>query len=61
MLGADQWAVFDTWREPEEILRLIPVAVAARPGSPSRRATSRCSRSSSFRSHRASSETHRPR
>jgi nicotinate-nucleotide adenylyltransferase len=34
VLGADQWAVFDTWKEPAEILRLIPVAVAARPGQP---------------------------
>jgi nicotinate-nucleotide adenylyltransferase len=34
VLGADQWAVFDTWKEPDEILRLIPVAVAARPGQP---------------------------
>jgi nicotinate-nucleotide adenylyltransferase len=34
VIGADQWAVFDTWKEPEEILRLIPVAVAARPGEP---------------------------
>jgi nicotinate-nucleotide adenylyltransferase len=34
VIGADQWAVFDTWKEPEEILRLIPVAVAARPGQP---------------------------
>jgi nicotinate-nucleotide adenylyltransferase len=34
VVGADQWAVFDTWREPDEILRLIPVAVAARPGQP---------------------------
>jgi nicotinic acid mononucleotide adenylyltransferase len=34
VLGADQWAVFDTWQEPEEILRLIPVAIAARPGQP---------------------------
>lgn len=34
VLGADQWAVFDTWKEPEEILHLIPVAVAARPGQP---------------------------
>jgi nicotinate-nucleotide adenylyltransferase len=34
VLGADQWAVFDTWKEPEEILRLIPVAIAARPGQP---------------------------
>lgn len=34
VIGADQWAVFDTWKEPEEILRLIPVAVARRPGQP---------------------------
>jgi nicotinate-nucleotide adenylyltransferase len=34
VVGADQWADFDTWKEPEEILRLIPVAVAARPGQP---------------------------
>jgi nicotinate-nucleotide adenylyltransferase len=32
VIGADQWAMFDTWREPEEIKRLIPIAVAARPG-----------------------------
>lgn len=34
VIGADQWAAFDTWKEPEEILRLIPVALAARPGRP---------------------------
>jgi nicotinate-nucleotide adenylyltransferase len=34
VIGADQWAVFDTWKDPDEILRLIPVAVAARPGEP---------------------------
>jgi nicotinate-nucleotide adenylyltransferase len=34
VIGADQWAVFDTWKEPEELLRLIPIAVAARPGQP---------------------------
>jgi nicotinate-nucleotide adenylyltransferase len=34
VIGADQWAAFDTWKEPEEILRLIPVAVATRPGQP---------------------------
>jgi nicotinate-nucleotide adenylyltransferase len=32
VIGADQWAAFDTWKEPEEILRLIPLAVATRPG-----------------------------
>lgn len=34
VIGADEWAGFGTWKEPEEILRLIPVAVAARPGEP---------------------------
>jgi nicotinate-nucleotide adenylyltransferase len=34
VVGADQWAVFDTWNEPDEIRRLIPIAVAARPGQP---------------------------
>jgi nicotinate-nucleotide adenylyltransferase len=32
VIGADQWSAFDTWREPEEVKRLIPIAVAARPG-----------------------------
>lgn len=32
VLGSDQWAAFDTWREPEEVKRLVPIAVAARPG-----------------------------
>jgi nicotinate-nucleotide adenylyltransferase len=34
VIGADQWEAFDTWKEPEEVLRLIPIAVAARPGKP---------------------------
>jgi nicotinate-nucleotide adenylyltransferase len=34
VIGADEWAAFDSWKEPEEILRLIPVAVGARPGAP---------------------------
>jgi nicotinate-nucleotide adenylyltransferase len=34
VIGADQWAVFDTWKEPEEVLRRIRIAVAARPGQP---------------------------
>jgi nicotinate-nucleotide adenylyltransferase len=34
VVGADQWAAFDTWKEHEEILRRIPVAVARRPGQP---------------------------
>lgn len=32
VIGADQWAAFDTWRDPEEVKRMIPIAVAARPG-----------------------------
>jgi nicotinate-nucleotide adenylyltransferase len=32
VIGADQWAKFDTWRESDEVKRLIPIAVAARPG-----------------------------
>jgi nicotinate-nucleotide adenylyltransferase len=32
VIGADEWAAFDTWREPDEIRRLVPLAVAARPG-----------------------------
>lgn len=32
VIGADEWAAFHTWKEPEEIRRLIPLAVAARPG-----------------------------
>ena len=32
VLGGDEWAAFDTWKEPEEVKRLIPLAVAARPG-----------------------------
>jgi nicotinate-nucleotide adenylyltransferase len=32
VIGADEWAAFDTWKEPDEIRRLIPLAVAARPG-----------------------------
>jgi nicotinate-nucleotide adenylyltransferase len=34
VIGADQWAAFDTWKEADEVRRLIPIAVAARPGEP---------------------------
>jgi nicotinate-nucleotide adenylyltransferase len=34
VLGADEWAAFDTWKEPETVLELIPIAVARRPGAP---------------------------
>ena len=32
LLGADQYAAFDTWRAPEEVARLARLAVFARPG-----------------------------
>jgi nicotinate-nucleotide adenylyltransferase len=32
VLGGDEWAAFDTWKEPDEVRRLIPLAVASRPG-----------------------------
>lgn len=32
LMGADMAITFDTWREPEAILRLAPPLVAARPG-----------------------------
>lgn len=41
VIGADQWAAFDTWREPEEVKRLIPIAVAARPGQAAPRGAER--------------------
>ncbi|HZB86039.1 MAG TPA: nicotinate (nicotinamide) nucleotide adenylyltransferase [Gaiellaceae bacterium] len=34
LVGADEFADFRTWREPEEVLRLVRVAVATRPGYP---------------------------
>ena len=32
VIGADEWAAFETWKKPDEVRRLIRVAVAARPG-----------------------------
>lgn len=32
VIGADQLAAFRTWKEPDEVLRLCRLAVAARPG-----------------------------
>lgn len=32
LIGSDQLAVFDTWREPERVLELARLGVAARPG-----------------------------
>jgi nicotinate-nucleotide adenylyltransferase len=32
VLGADEWAAFDTWKEPDEVRRLARIAVASRPG-----------------------------
>jgi nicotinate-nucleotide adenylyltransferase len=34
VLGADEWAAFDTWKEPETVRELVPLAVARRPGAP---------------------------
>jgi nicotinate-nucleotide adenylyltransferase len=34
LIGADELVDFLTWREPEEILRLVRLGVATRPGSP---------------------------
>jgi nicotinate-nucleotide adenylyltransferase len=33
LLGADQYAAFDTWHEPREVARLATLAVVPRPGS----------------------------
>lgn len=37
LIGADQFADFLSWREPDEILRLTRLAVATRPGFPRER------------------------
>ncbi|HYY77245.1 MAG TPA: nicotinate (nicotinamide) nucleotide adenylyltransferase [Gaiellaceae bacterium] len=37
LVGADEFADFRAWREPEAVLGLVRVAVAARPGYPSER------------------------
>lgn len=34
LVGADEFADFRSWREPEAVLRLVRVAVATRPGYP---------------------------
>jgi nicotinate-nucleotide adenylyltransferase len=34
LIGADQFADFPTWKEPDEVLRRARVAVATRPGFP---------------------------
>ena len=34
VIGGDEWSAFETWKEPDEIRRLVRLAVAARPGSP---------------------------
>jgi nicotinate-nucleotide adenylyltransferase len=34
LLGADEFADFDQWKEPDEVLRLVQLGVAARPGHP---------------------------
>ncbi len=37
LLGADEFADFLDWKEPEEVLRLIQLGVATRPGFPRER------------------------
>ncbi len=32
LIGADEYAAFDTWKEPEEILKLVRLGVATRSG-----------------------------
>jgi nicotinate-nucleotide adenylyltransferase len=34
VVGGDQWAAFERWRDPERIRELATIAVVARPGSP---------------------------
>ena len=34
VIGADEYAAFGSWKEPEEVLRLARLAVATRPGYP---------------------------
>ena len=34
LIGADQLAAFDTWKEPDEVLRRARLGVATRPGYP---------------------------
>ncbi len=34
VIGADEYAAFGTWKEPDEVLRLARLAVATRPGYP---------------------------
>lgn len=34
VLGADEWAAFDSWKEPGAVKELIPLAVGRRPGAP---------------------------
>ncbi len=37
LIGADEFCDFPSWKEPDELLRLIRLAVAARPGLPTDR------------------------
>lgn len=34
LLGADEWAAFSSWKEPDEVRRLARIVVARRPGHP---------------------------
>ncbi len=37
LIGADQFCDFPSWKEPDEVLRLVRLAVATRPGFPRER------------------------
>ena len=37
LIGADEFAAFPTWKEPDEVLELARLAVASRPGYPRER------------------------
>ena len=51
LLGADEFAGFLGWKEPEEVLRLVRLGVATRPGLPRER-LDRCSRARATRARR---------
>ena len=65
LVGADEFAAFPTWKEPDAILDLARLGVATRPGYPAKRllpvlsALGRPSASSSSRSRRSTSPRRR--
>ncbi len=46
LVGADQFAVFDTWERPDDLLDKVRLGVATRPGYPRGTSSTRCSPSS---------------